>query len=173
MFPALETERTTPFFLINLIFNSFSEPATLSHLALTFLSSFVRSRPQCDYSSTQQPNVMFLFSFWERGEIIKIKWKRVVKVEIETKNVRLHVRHIGFLCYLNSDEILLWGSWLEKQGTNIHAALRRFRNIWHVLTSQKCSRDSSRVITFSPFRRVHCLWLFPSYLDHYLIYSLD
>ena len=42
---------------------------------------------------------MFVFSFWERGEIIKIKWKRVVKVEIETKNVRLHVRHIEFLCY--------------------------------------------------------------------------
>ena len=72
---------------------------TLSHLALTFLSSFVRRGLQCYYSSTQQPKVMFVFSSWERGEIIKIKWKRVVKVEIETKNVRLHVRHIGFLCY--------------------------------------------------------------------------
>ena len=54
-----------------------------------FLSSFVWSGSQCDYSSTQQLDVMFVFSFCERSEIIKIKWKILEKVEMETKNVRL------------------------------------------------------------------------------------
>ena len=48
---------------------------------LTFRASLLGL--QCDYSSTQQPDVVIVFSFWERDEI-KIKWKRIEQVEIET-----------------------------------------------------------------------------------------
>ena len=52
--------------------------------------------------------VMLAFSFTgERGEIIKIEWKRVEKVEIETKNGRLQAggiiwRHFLSGCAQNS-----------------------------------------------------------------------
>ena len=42
----------------------------------------------------------------------------------------LHVPHVGFLCYLDEGEILLYGSCLEnKRRITIHAALRRVRTI--------------------------------------------
>ena len=60
------------------------------------------------------------------------------------------------------------GKLVRKQGIHIHAALRRFCRTFDVLTNQKCSRDNNKVITFFALWRVHCVWLFPSYLDHYL-----
>ena len=51
-----------------------------------------------------------------------------MKVEIETKNVRLYVRHrISVLVKLRRDFVMR--KLVRKQGTNIHAALRRFRKI--------------------------------------------
>ena len=60
------------------------------------------------------------------------------------------------------------GKLVRKQGIHIHAALWTFRRTFDVITNQKCSRDNNKVIIFFAFWRIHCVWLFPSYLDHYL-----
>ena len=73
---------------------------------------------------------------------------------------------ISVLLKLRRDFVM--GKLVRKQGIHIHAALRRFHRTFDVLTNQKCSRDNNKVITFFALWRVHCVWLFPSYLDHYL-----
>ena len=73
---------------------------------------------------------------------------------------------ISVLLKLRRDFVM--GKLVRKQGIHIHAALWRFRRTFDVITNQKCSRDNNKVIIFFAFWRIHCVWLFPSYLDHYL-----
>ena len=56
---------------------------------------------------------------------------------------------ISVLLKLRRDFVM--GKLVRKQRIHIHAALRRFRRTFDVLTSQKCSRDNNKVITFFAF----------------------
>ena len=58
---------------------------------------------------------------------VSVKRFRPIKIvanNSQQKFTILHIPHIGFLCYFDTDEILQQGSWLEKKGINIvHATI--------------------------------------------------
>ena len=53
---------------------------------------------------------------WKGVFCVKRSWP-ITRVEnnSQEKFTILNVPHIGFLCYANSDEILLYGRWLESK----------------------------------------------------------
>ena len=87
----------------------------------------------------------------------------------------LHDPHIGFLCYLDSDEILLWGSWIEKKGfmsvqcffakISLNLMLKPIRTLVETIVAKLAPfcipRYSRRFLSHG----------FPSYLNSYLIWS--
>ena len=57
--------------------------------------------------------------FLEGVSCVCVKRFRPIKIvanNSQEKFTVLHITHIGFLCYFDSDEILQQGSWLEKRG---------------------------------------------------------
>ena len=78
------------------------------------------------------------------------------------------IPHIGFLCYSNWDQILLYGRWLKAR-MNICTVLWRFVNFC-CLSQSEVSTDNRKVSTFFPFQHVHCRCCYRSYLDRFLNY---
>ena len=67
----------------------------------------------------------------------------------------LHVPHIGFLCYSNWDQILLYGRWLESKDEYICTSLWSFFNFC-CLSQSEVSTDNRKVSTFFAFQHVRC-----------------
>ena len=84
----------------------------------------------------------------------------------QEKSTILHVPHIGFLCYSNWDQILLYGRWLKVR-MNICTALWSFVNFC-CLSQSEVSTDNRKVSTFLAFQHVRCHCCYRSYLDCYL-----
>ena len=78
----------------------------------------------------------------------------------------LHVPYIGFLCYSNWHQILLYGRWLEVR-MNICTALWSFVNFF-CLSQSEVSTGNWKVSTFFAFQHVRCRCCYRSYLDRFL-----
>ena len=67
----------------------------------------------------------------------------------------LHVPHMGFLCYSNCDQILLYGRWLESKDEYMYTALWSFDNFccW---SQSEVSTDKRKASTFFAFQHVRC-----------------
>ena len=78
----------------------------------------------------------------------------------------LHVPHIGFLCYSNWDQILLYGRWLKVR-MNICTALWSFVNFC-CLSQSAVSTDNRKVSNFFAFQHLLCRCRNQSYMDRFL-----
>ena len=76
----------------------------------------------------------------------------------------LHVPHIGFLCYSNWDQILLYGRWLESKDEYMN----RFMKFCCCLSQSEVSTDNRKVSTFFAFQHVRWRCCYRSYLDRFL-----
>ena len=85
----------------------------------------------------------------------------------QEKSTILHVPHIGFLCYSNWDQILLYGRWLKVR-MNICTALWSFVNFC-CLSQSEVSTDNRKVSTFLAFQHVRCHALLLSFLSGLLL----
>ena len=94
-----------------------------------YIGMFSLSHRECiNLQKGSSRNKMYLNSTFKSFSFVKRFWPIIrVANKSQEKFTILHVPHVGFLCYLDSDKILLWGSWLEKGGVIYsHAALQRF-----------------------------------------------
>ena len=91
---------------------------------------------------------------------VKLFWPITrVKNNSQEKFTILHVPHIGFFCYSNWDQILLYGRWLESKDEYMYCFMKFFN----------LSTDNRKVSTFYAFQHVCCCCCYRSPLDRFLI----
>ena len=121
-----------------------------------------RLRNKMHLHSTLKGFFLCLKRFWQ-----------ITRVEnnSQEKFTILHVPHIGFLCYSNWDQILLYGPEDGcKVRMNICTALRSSVNFC-CLSQSEVSTDKRKVSTFFAFQHVRCRCCYRSYLDRFLMKS--
>ena len=113
-------------------------------------------------------NKMHYTPLWKGVFCVKRFWPTtIVENNSQEKFTILHVPYIGFLCYSNWDQILLYGRWLKVR-MNICTALWSFVNFC-CLSQSEVSTDNGKVSTFFAFQHVRCRRCYRSYLDRFLI----
>ena len=93
-----------------------------------------------------------------------------VENNIQETSTILHVPHIGFLCYSNWDQILLYGRWLESKDEYICTALWNFLTfaVWANQKEVQTIKKLAPSLNSNMFVAVQC---YRSYLNRFLRYS--
>ena len=94
------------------------EPRPLGRYALRTDPGIRREAMSFVMAQYAFPSHRIVFIFTQRVFFRVKRFQPIIRVENNNQKrfTILHVPHIGFLCHLDSEKILLYGSWLESKG---------------------------------------------------------